>query len=91
MTGTLPVKENIFDALIAGQKFALADESGDPTTPVSIYKVGALARPQLRFKVSVNAQENHMTGVGLACEQGDFALVVVEGPPGATQVRAGGV
>ncbi|KAK2078229.1 hypothetical protein QBZ16_004098 [Prototheca wickerhamii] len=61
----------------------LADESGDPTTPVSIYKVGALARPQLRFKVSINAQENHMTGVGLACEQGDFALVVVEGPPKA--------
>lgn len=60
----------------------LGDPEADPTTSVSLYKVGSLARPQLKFKVSLNAQENHMTGVGLAVE-GEFTLVVVEGPPKA--------
>ena len=41
-------------------------------------QVGDLSAPQLRFKVDVNARENHMSGASLALS-GTFALVVVEG------------
>lgn len=41
-------------------------------------QVGDLSAPQLRFKVDVNARENHMSGASLALA-GTFALVVVEG------------
>lgn len=41
--------------------------------------MGDLTPPQLRFKVDVNARENHMTGACLVCPAAPFALVVVEG------------
>lgn len=52
---------------------------GDDTleTRVAVYKVGSLARPQHRFKVDVNAQENHMTGAAVVTDS--FAVVIVEG------------
>lgn len=43
-------------------------------------QVGDLSSGQLRFKVDVNARENHMTGCSLLLtEPGGFSLVVVEG------------
>ncbi len=41
--------------------------------------MGDLSRPQLRFKVDVNARENHLTGAAILAD--DFAMVVVEGGP----------
>jgi U4/U6 small nuclear ribonucleoprotein PRP3 len=49
-------------------------------THVAVYKVGDLSLPQLRFKVEVNAKENHMTGIAL-CVSGKFSIVIVEGGP----------
>ncbi|EFN55649.1 hypothetical protein CHLNCDRAFT_23069, partial [Chlorella variabilis] len=49
-------------------------------THVALYKVGDLTNAQLRFKVDVNARENHMTGACLVQADG-FAIVVVEGSP----------
>lgn len=57
--------------------------------PLLRAQVASLARPQLKFKVSINAQELHMTGVGLSLEDG-VTLVVVEGPDKA-QRRSGGL
>lgn len=48
--------------------------SSSPTHP----QVGDLSNAQLRFKVDVNARENHMTGCSLAVA-GAFCLVAVEG------------
>lgn len=51
--------------------------SCNPPTPS--LQIGDLSRPQLRFKVEVNARENHLTGAVLL---GDvFSVVVVEGGP----------
>ncbi|KAJ1732170.1 U4/U5/U6 small nuclear ribonucleoprotein prp3 [Coemansia biformis] len=41
------------------------------------FRVGRLSHPQHRYKVSVNAQQLHLTGAALACPQ--MGLVVVEG------------
>jgi U4/U6 small nuclear ribonucleoprotein PRP3 len=49
-------------------------------THVAVYKIGDLSLPQLRFKVEVNAKENHMTGIAL-CVSGKFSIVIVEGGP----------
>ena len=48
-----------------------------PCVPPSHMQVGDLSAPQLRFKVDVNARENHMSGASLALAD-TFALVVVE-------------
>ncbi|KAL4423323.1 hypothetical protein ABPG77_006118 [Micractinium sp. CCAP 211/92] len=51
-------------------------------THVALYKVGDLSNGQLRFKVDVNARENHMTGCSLVLADGgpgSFSLVIVEG------------
>jgi len=40
-------------------------------------QVGSLAKPQNRFKVDVNASENHLTGAAIVTD--DFCIVVVEG------------
>lgn len=40
-------------------------------------KVESLAKPQLRYKVDVNAVENHLTGAAIITD--DFCIVVVEG------------
>ena len=50
-------------------------------------QVGDLSNPQLRFKVDVNAKENHMTGTAIT--GGDFCLVVVEGQPKTLRRRVG--
>lgn len=47
-------------------------------TSVALYKVGDLSAPQLKFKVEVNAKENHMTGIALYVP-GVFGVVIVEG------------
>eukprot|EP00775_Hariotina_reticulata_P001133 gene1133-1471_t len=49
-------------------------------TQVSVYRVEQLANGQHKFKVDVNAQENHMSGIMLVCPAA-FSLVVVEGGP----------
>lgn len=54
--------------------------AGAEVTHVAVYKVGDLSSPQLRFKVEVNAKENHMTGIAL-CVSGKFSVVIVEGGP----------
>lgn len=40
-------------------------------------QVESLAKPQLRYKVDVNAVENHLTGAAIITD--DFCIVVVEG------------
>lgn len=40
-------------------------------------QVESLAKPQLRFKVDVNAVENHLTGAAIITDE--FCVVVVEG------------
>lgn len=40
-------------------------------------QVGSLANPRNRFKVDVNATENHLTGVVLISDS--FSVVIVEG------------
>ena len=37
----------------------------------------SLAKPQLRYKVDVNAVENHLTGAAIITD--DFCIVIVEG------------
>ncbi|KAG2437008.1 hypothetical protein HYH02_011440 [Chlamydomonas schloesseri] len=49
----------------------------------SVYRVGRLTDPQHRFKVDVNAKENHMTGMTIISD--GFCLVVVEGVEKATR------
>jgi U4/U6 small nuclear ribonucleoprotein PRP3 len=56
------------------------EEGGEPVKQVAVYKVGELATPQLKFKVEVNAKENHLTGMAVYLP-GSFAVVVVEGGP----------
>jgi U4/U6 small nuclear ribonucleoprotein PRP3 len=46
---------------------------------VAVYFVKKLERPQWRFKVSMNAQQNHLTGCALMTPDG--SLVIVEGGP----------
>eukprot|EP00898_Chlorokybus_atmophyticus_P005252 jgi/Chlat1/5728/Chrsp38S05566 len=47
-------------------------------TQVAVFRVEDLSRPQNRFKVDVNAQENRLTGAAVMCTE-SFTLVVVEG------------
>ncbi|KAL4522820.1 hypothetical protein Ndes2526B_g00850 [Nannochloris sp. 'desiccata'] len=56
------------------------EEGGEPVKQVAVYKVGELATPQLKFKVEVNAKENHLTGMAV-CLPGAFSVIVVEGGP----------
>lgn len=42
-----------------------------------VFRVGRLTDPLHKFKVDVNAKENHMTGISLISD--DFCVVVVEG------------
>lgn len=57
-------------------------ENGSEELPthVCLYKVGDLSSPQLRFKVEVNAKENHLRGMAVHVP-GSFAVVAVEGFP----------
>ena len=66
-----------------GDVAAVLAEKG---VPVSVYRVGRvsharnpLSNGRLRYKVTVNAHENHMTGLALL--HGGMALVIVEGVP----------
>lgn len=56
------------------------EDGGEPVVQVAVYKVGDLSTPQLKFKVEVNAKENHLTGTAV-CVPGEFCVVVVEGGP----------
>eukprot|EP00884_Botryococcus_braunii_P015893 jgi/Botrbrau1/2988/Bobra.0026s0049.2 len=58
-------------------KKLLGDAEAGVATMVSVYRVRFLSTPQLRFKVSVNAEELHMTGCSVITD--DMAIVVVEG------------
>ncbi|KAF6262765.1 pre-mRNA processing factor 3-domain-containing protein [Scenedesmus sp. NREL 46B-D3] len=53
---------------------------GALTTRTAVYRVEDLSHGQHRFKVDMNARENHMSGIMLLCP-GTFNLVVVEGCP----------
>lgn len=67
-------------AMAAGSGDEESREAAAPNeTHVAVYKVGDLSSGRLRFKVDVNAQENHMTGAAVLGT--DFAVVVVEGGP----------
>jgi len=44
---------------------------------IALFKISDLTSPQIRFKVDINAQHNHLTGCILYC--GDVTMVVVEG------------
>ncbi|KAJ2859127.1 U4/U5/U6 small nuclear ribonucleoprotein prp3 [Coemansia aciculifera] len=44
----------------------------------AVFRVDNLKYPQHRYKVSINAKQNHLTGVALVCEH--LSVVVVEGP-----------
>jgi U4/U6 small nuclear ribonucleoprotein PRP3 len=48
---------------------------------VALFRVTDLSDPRIRFKVDVNAQENHLTGGVLMCLAAETNLVVVEGGP----------
>jgi len=54
------------------------EEGGETVKQVAVYKVCELATPQLKFKVEVNAKENHLTGMAV-CLPGAFSVIVVEG------------
>jgi len=47
---------------------------------VAVYKVKDLSLPQNRFKLQVNARENHLTGVAVIVPR-LFSVVIVEGGP----------
>eukprot|EP00890_Picochlorum_soloecismus_P000222 jgi/Picsp_1/11/NSC_00011-R1_u4 u6 small nuclear ribonucleoprotein prp3 len=47
---------------------------------VAIYKVKDLSLPQNRFKIQVNARENHLTGVAIIVPR-LFSAIIVEGGP----------
>eukprot|EP00897_Mesotaenium_endlicherianum_P004436 jgi/Mesen1/401/ME000010S_10855 len=55
----------------------LFDDPHTVETVVSVYRVGSLAHPQTRFKVDINAQENHLSGCVVISD--DMTVVVVEG------------
>ncbi|KAJ2461183.1 U4/U5/U6 small nuclear ribonucleoprotein prp3 [Coemansia sp. RSA 2424] len=44
----------------------------------AVFRVENLNHPQHRYKVSINAKQNHLTGVALVCPL--LSVVVVEGP-----------
>lgn len=48
-----------------------------PETLVSVYRVESLAKPQHRYKVDINAVENHLTGSAVITDS--FCAVIVEG------------
>ena len=57
----------------------LGEKKVEEVMHVAVYKVGdLLSHPQLKFKVEVNARENHLNGVAV-CVPGEFCCVVVEG------------
>lgn len=47
---------------------------------IALYKIGNLSKPQHRFKVQINARENHLSGVAIVVPN-NFSIVVVEGGP----------
>jgi len=51
------------------------NESGE--VHMHVYRVEDMSNTKNRFKVDINAQENHLTGVGLITES--FSVVIVEG------------
>ncbi|XP_076948145.1 protein RDM16-like [Bidens hawaiensis] len=53
------------------------DNSNTLETIVNVYKVNDLSRPQTRFKVDVNAQENRLSGCAVISE--GICVIVVEG------------
>jgi Protein of unknown function (DUF1115) len=56
---------------------ALFAASGPPPMAWGPAQVESLAKPQLRYKVDVNAVENHLTGAAIITD--DFCIVIVEG------------
>ncbi|KAL1508722.1 hypothetical protein AB1Y20_004817 [Prymnesium parvum] len=58
--------------------------TNDPSaggTPVSLYRIDQMPNKQKLYKIDINAQQNHLTGVALLTEKCN--LVVVEGGPKA--------
>ena len=58
--------------------------TNDPSgggVPVTLYRIGEVPSKQKLYKIDINAQQNHLTGVALLVE--DFCVVVVEGGPKA--------
>ncbi|TKY50617.1 U4/U6 small nuclear ribonucleoprotein Prp3 [Spatholobus suberectus] len=55
----------------------LFDDPNTLETLVSLYRINDLSHPKARFRVDVNAQENHLTGCVVICD--GISVVVVEG------------
>ena len=58
--------------------------TNDPSgggVPVTLYRVDEIPSKQKLYKIDINAQQNHLTGVALLVE--DFCVVIVEGGPKA--------
>ena len=58
--------------------------TNDPSgggVPVTLYRVEEIPSKQKLYKIDINAQQNHLTGVALLVE--DFCVVIVEGGPKA--------
>ena len=58
--------------------------TNDPSgggVPVTLYRIDEIPSKQKLYKIDINAQQNHLTGVALLVE--DFCVVVVEGGPKA--------
>lgn len=58
----------------------LNDPSGGGT-PVSLYRINQMPNKQKLYKIDINAQQNHLTGLMILCDECN--LVVVEGGPKA--------
>jgi U4/U6 small nuclear ribonucleoprotein PRP3 len=57
------------------RKLLGSDAAGE--VHMHVYRVEDMSNRKNRFKVDINAQENHLTGVGLITD--DFSVIVVEG------------
>ncbi len=60
--------------------FAPGTDMSQQEVKIAIYKVGNLSKLQHRFKVQMNARENHMSGVAIVVPN-SFSVVIVEGGP----------
>ncbi|KAK8812314.1 hypothetical protein WA158_007548 [Blastocystis sp. Blastoise] len=55
----------------------IGDKTGD--TYVAVYRVNHLDDPRIQFKVTVNANQNHLTGIALTVPTSECCCIYVEG------------
>jgi len=59
------------------------EDTSAPEDMAAVYKIKDLTCYHNQWKVDINAQENHLTGLCMLIEDSPFSLVVVEGTPKA--------